>query len=141
MANGNNRRIGNFTAVAMTTVALILDLIEIVLVFFGIGLIINRLITFVEYSIFILWFWMLDVNFTKLTNKNAEKRLIIMITTAVIEMIPGIGALPAFTFGVVRMIIVTRAEDRSLLNERMETVTKGRVLNREKLRIQERKAA
>jgi hypothetical protein len=137
MADTSNRRIGNLTAIFMIVIAVILDIIEFVLAIFGIGLILNRALTFIEYSVFIFWFWMLGVSFTKFDNKHATRRFYWSLGSMILEFIPIIGALPAFTAGVVRTIFTVRAEDRE--NESKSKVLKfsGRTPSRERLRIQE----
>jgi hypothetical protein len=55
-------------------------------------------------------------------------------------MIPILGILPEFTIGIIAMLLLVRVEDKTGISaEKTESAT--RTLNRERLKIQKRKAA
>ncbi len=139
MAQKQNR-IGKFSMIAMVTAAMIFDLIEAGLGFLAIGLVLNRLIVVVKWFLFWFWFKIKDVHFTKLNSKSASRRAVTAISTFLIGMIPILGILPEFTIGIIAMLLLVRVEDKTGISaEKTESAT--RTLNRERLKIQKRKAA
>jgi hypothetical protein len=84
-----------FTKYLMLAVALTFDIIELILAFLWAGLIVNRVLTIIEYCIFFPWFNSQGVRFMGNT-----KRITSMVGSFITEMIPVLGALPGLTVGV-----------------------------------------
>lgn len=100
-------RISKGIAGLMIVTALIIDIIELVLALFGIGLIINRVITILAWGGF--WFWFKTKNVKLLGNR---KRRIATIGGALVGFIPVIGALPVeLTVAIGRHVVISRIED------------------------------
>lgn len=106
-------RIDTFDQILMLMVAAFFDLIQILLLlFFGIGLILNRLVTIIEYFIFTIWFSFQGVNVfgSGFLNKTSS--------TFIGEIIPGLGSLPLFTLGIWMIIKQSQKEDREKNNQK-----------------------
>lgn len=99
-------RIGKTTATLMISVSVFFDIVEAILAFFAIGLLINRVLVLIKWSIFLIWFWSNHVYVLK-----SPKRLKIAGVTFIAGLIPVIGALPEFTLGIVKIIHDIRQED------------------------------
>lgn len=101
------RRIPNTTAILMISVALLFDLIQFILTALFIGMILNPVIvTPLAWFTFFLWYKFRGVNITDKVSRFAT-----MTVTPLIEFIPMINALPAWTLGVFIMISIVKAED------------------------------
>jgi hypothetical protein len=105
-------RIGSTQRVFMVCGAILFDLLELILALLAIGIFLNRIITFLEYFIYILWFGINKVPFYK--SKNLSR----LGGTFFLEMIPIIGAGPGFTVGVLMTINQSRREDLENFNEK-----------------------
>ncbi len=104
-------RIGVFDQTLMLMVAIFFDLLQVFLLFFfGVGLILNRFVTLIEYFIFTLWFFFQGVNIfgSGFFSKSGS--------TFIGEIIPGLGSLPLFTLGVWMIIKQSQKEDREKKN-------------------------
>ena len=100
--------IGNVTAGFMITVALLMDGVQFLLTLSVLLVPLSWLVTFFSIILFWLWFVLSGV---KYSGTNGGKRLLIMLGTAVAELVPFINALPAITAGVIGTIVQTRLED------------------------------
>jgi len=105
-------RIGKTQRFFMVAIAMCFDLLELILAVFLVGAVLNRIITLIEYSIYILWFMFNKIKFTK------PKNLSRLGGTFFIEMIPVLGALPMFSVGVLMTINQSRREDLEAFNDR-----------------------
>jgi predicted tellurium resistance membrane protein TerC len=94
-------RIGKGVGIIYILLALIFDILEMVLAFFAIGLVVNRIITLIEYGLFFILFKIKGVLFFKKKT----------YTKAGAELIPVIGSLPIFTYNVWEVIRDSRKED------------------------------
>jgi len=139
MAEKKENRIGNSTMVVMGIVAFLFDALEVALLaIFGIGLILNRLVVIIKWWIFWFWFGAHDVPFGKLNSKDATRRFITMSITMIVGFIPGLGALPEFTFGIIILGILVRAEDKTGISaSKIESLKRGRSLRRNALNDKE----
>lgn len=88
----------------MIGVATIYDALQAFLTFIIIGFLVNWIITIWAWLTFYFWFKFRGVSFlgTKSVSLNGG---------ALIELIPGLNALPAWTAAVIILIIMTRSED------------------------------
>lgn len=99
-------RINKFDEILMLAFSVSFDLLEILLLFlFGVGLLLNRFITVIEYFIFSLWF------FFKGVNVFGSKSIMKTSSTFLGEMIPALGSLPLFSLGVWMIIKQSQKED------------------------------
>jgi hypothetical protein len=107
MGAQKNKRISGGTKIIMLVFAFFLDLIELILAALIAGIFINRLITIFEYFIYWFWFKIKGVSFS--SNAKMGRRF---GGTAILEMIPVVGALPGFTLGVYMTIKEVEKEDK-----------------------------
>jgi uncharacterized membrane protein len=105
-------RIGPTQKVFMMAIAILFDLVEFILTLLAVGIIINRIITVVEYFIYILWF---SINRVFFFQPKTMKRL---GGTFIAEIFPVIGALPMFSVGVHMTIKQSRLEDLENFNNK-----------------------
>ena len=118
MADGTPRvRVGNFMGGALIALAFLFDLIQFLVSFLhvvpwvgnAIAFVVALFITCFAYITFGIWFALLRVNY--FTGKQAALKILTLIGTLGLELIPLIDALPAITAGVITMVIVSRIED------------------------------
>lgn len=87
----------------MITVAAIIDIVQMVLLYFAIGAVLNTFIGMFAGFIFWIWFKMHDVSFV------TPKQMMAMGGGFFAELIPGLDALPAWTGAVVYVIMTHKA--------------------------------
>jgi len=110
------QRISVPVALLMVALALIFDGLQDLALFVNvipavgtvIDFIFSEMIAWLAAIIFFVWFAVLGVNYG---GKKAALKLLISLSSFIVELIPLIDALPAITVGVVSLIIITRAED------------------------------
>jgi hypothetical protein len=101
-------RITKTMGVMLVTVALSINAFVALLNFLVIGeFFISSIILSCADLIFIIWFWMLGVSFTK-----NPKNLAAMGIQAIIGLVPLINTLPELTLGILAIVLMTRAEDK-----------------------------
>lgn len=114
------QRISVVTAICMVALAVIFDGIQDILLFINVLPVIGQVID-VVFSWFIsflaavsfgVWFALLRVNY--FSGRKSGQKLLVMFSSIIVELIPYIDALPAITFGVVSLIIITRIEDAGM---------------------------
>ncbi len=101
------RRISNTTASLLILGTLIVELLQAVTNFIGVGFILNPIV-----SIFI-WLTAYFIFTTHDVSVFSTRKLAAALTSATIEMIPFIAALPAWTLYVISIIVISRREDRT----------------------------
>lgn len=106
-----------FNKTLMIAVAAVFDTIEAFLVILGIGLLINRILTILEYLIFFVWFSFSGVNFTL-----KSKKISYAGGSFVSEILPGLGSLPGLTLWVF-MTIRSHEEDLKEKEKNKDEVT------------------
>lgn len=94
-------RISSTSAALMVATALLFDVISIIPV---VGQAIADVGSFV---VFLIWFLILGLPLV------SPKKLLTTLVAYIIEFIPAISALPAITAGVIIMIVISRAEDKT----------------------------
>lgn len=108
------QRISTLTAMLMIALAIFFDLLQIAGSFFipllGLGLVICWAVSFISFVTFGLWFAFQGVN---PGDKNFAVRMLIYMSSVIVELTPFIDALPAITLGVIALIVLTRAEDET----------------------------
>lgn len=108
------QRIGILSAVLMTVTALLFDGMQIFSTFVlnfvvpGSGFVGAEFVSFISVVAFGIWFGVKGVSYF---DRNGAMKVIIMLTSVIVELVPIIDAIPAITFGVVSLILITRAED------------------------------
>ena len=123
-------RIDNTTAFFMTAVALILfdapgGLINLIPVA---GQILSDLISLLGFMTMCVWFVLRGVKF--FSGENANKTVATGAVSLIIEAVPGLNALPALTFFVVRTILMVKSEDRVNALKESASGKISRALNR-----------
>lgn len=103
-------RIDNIQAAFMIGVAVTVDIVQLILGFFIIGLVLNRFITFFVFLSFFLWFALNGVNF--ISGKMSTRRMLSFFGVAFAEFIPIVGMAPLWSFGIASIIYSTRKEDK-----------------------------
>lgn len=99
-------RIGEGKKMLILGVAGVVDLIEIVLLFTGVGTAFEIISGILQYGVIWIMFATSGVVFFG-TNKRIKRQ----ISTGILESIPGIGVLPIFTWTVWKTIKESREED------------------------------
>jgi hypothetical protein len=116
-------RIGWITAGLMLGVALLLDAIQALgtlagtalgmipivgIGFVGLGVVFASYISIFSVCVFGLWFMVKGVSYL---DRNGATKLIIVLSSTITELVGFINAIPAITFGVLALILISRAED------------------------------
>lgn len=104
-----NYRIHTITAGLMIGVAVLADGIQFLLTLTVIGSIVAMFVSAFVWIVFLIWFALCGVSYF---DRGGATRGLIMLTSAITELIPFINAVPAITLGVVALIIHSRIEDR-----------------------------
>lgn len=128
-------RVGDFTAGLLICFALLCDLIQFVLSFLhvvpiagnALAFVLVLFVTIIAYISLGLWFALLGINY--FTGKKAALKVLTMLATIGIELIPLVDALPAITAGTIVMVLVSRLEDTTGLkakNMTAEALNKNR---------------
>lgn len=91
----------NTTIALMISVALFFDTLQALLTPLAIGL----FVPIISYPTFWLWFKFHGLNFFSL------KRALVLGTGIIIEIIPGLNMLPAFTFTVARIALTNKLQE------------------------------
>lgn len=108
MGNADSK-INKSTAVMMVCVSIFIDLIQFLLNFIPIiGWIVIWIINLIVWLTFYIWFRARGVNF------SGSKKANNLAVAFVLELIPILDALPAWTFAVVSIIGTTWAEERGV---------------------------
>lgn len=103
-------QISNINAGFMIATALIFDAVQVLLTISVFLIPLSWLVTGLSITIFGVWFAVLGVNY--MSGRKAGIKMLSALTATVGELVPVINALPAFTAGVVMIIISTRLEDK-----------------------------
>ena len=106
-------RINTITAGLMIGVAVLADGIQFLLTLTVIGSIVAMFISAFVWIVFLIWFALCGVSYF---DRGGATRGLIMLTSAITELVPFINAVPALTLGVVALIIHSRMEDRKRNN-------------------------
>ena len=102
------RTISNWMGVALIVTAGCIDLFQALLNILIVGEFFSAIISVCADVLFIIWFWMLGVSFTK-----NPKNLAAMGTQALIGLVPILNTLPELTLGVLAVVLITKVEDKS----------------------------
>lgn len=105
------QRIKIWMGACMVIFALFIDLIELGSTYLVIGVIFSPIISIGTGFVFWLWFKLLGISYI-----SNPKRLVTQSAQFIIEIIPGLDAIPilafAWTIGTIITIIITRSEDK-----------------------------
>lgn len=110
-------RVGNFNAGLLIGFAVLCDLTQFVLSFLhvipyvgnAIAFVLVLYVTIVAYLVLGIWFAICGVNY--FTGNKAALKVLTLLASIGIELIPIVDSLPAITAGVITMVIVSRIED------------------------------
>ena len=108
-----NYRIHTITAGLMIGVAVLADGIQFLLTLTVVGSIVAMFVSTFVWIVFLIWFALCGVSYF---DRGGATRGLIVIASAITELVPFINAVPAITFGVVALIMHSRAEDRKRNN-------------------------
>ena len=100
-------KIDNITATLMIGTAVLFDGFQAFLTLLLIGPFVNWLISIFAWLTFFLWFMLKGVHFTKNLNK-----LFTFMGGSLMEIIPVVDALPAWTATIIITILMIKAEDK-----------------------------
>ena len=117
-------RIKIWMAACLVIVAFSIDCFEMLLEWLGIGVFgLSTLLSVCATVIFWIWFMMLGVSFT------SPKKLTTSVTTAGLEIIPGLDALFGFiwTAGIIILVLMTRAEDKGGVLGKIASAAQGKI--------------
>lgn len=113
--DNHHQRIGNTTAVMMICVALFFDALQILATVAVIGVVIGPLVSLFAFLTFFTWFKIKGIPFVA-----GRKRVGVWVLTGLAEFLPLLGAIPAVTLGIIAVILITKAEDKALSEERQQ---------------------
>lgn len=100
-------RISNITATFLILGTFITELFQALTNFIGIGFVLNPII-----SVFI-WLSVYFILTTHNVSTFGARKLTAAFISTVIEVIPFVAAIPAWTLYVISMVVMSRSEDRS----------------------------
>lgn len=113
--------ISNWMGVALIATAGCIDLFQALLNILIVGEVFSTIISVCADFVFIIWFWMLGISFTK-----NPKNLAAMGGQALIGLIPVINTLPELTLGVLAVVLITKAEDKGGLLGKAAGMAQGK---------------
>jgi hypothetical protein len=90
--------ITKWTFAGWLTIAILMDLVQIILDFLAVGVIANTILTIFGYIVFLPWFWLHGIRFQGKTAKTLG-------LGTLLEFIPVINALPAWSFMIIRVYL------------------------------------
>ncbi len=99
-------RISSIEAMLMIGVALVIDLVQAFLEFILVGIVLNPFISIFAALTFWFWFHAKGVSFM------SGKKIATSSVSALIEIFPILGGLPALTVGVLAMVSIVKTEDK-----------------------------
>jgi hypothetical protein len=100
-------RISNWMGWALIITAGSIDIFQAILNVLVVGEVFSTIISVCADVLFIVWFWILGLGFTK-----NPKNFLAMGSQAVIGLIPVINTLPELTLGITAIVLITRSEDK-----------------------------
>ncbi len=103
----NKEKIDNITATMMISTAILVDGIQAFLTLIFIGPFVNWLISIFAWMTFFLWFALKGIKFT-----NNPKRVFTFMGGSLLEIIPGIATLPAWTATITITILTIKSEEK-----------------------------
>jgi len=115
-------RIKKWMAACMIILALCVDAAQAILTALAIGAVLGPIITAVAWFGFWVWFMILGVSFV-----SNPKKLATMGTAGILEVVPVLGALPAFTAGIAITVFMTMAEDKGGIIGKAAGALQGKV--------------
>lgn len=110
-------RVGSWMTALLVSAALLIDLLQFLVSFLhvvpwignAIAFVVGTFLSFVAYISFGVWFALLGINY--FAGKRAALKILTILATFGIELVPLLNMFPAITAGVITMIIVSRMED------------------------------
>lgn len=100
-------RIKLWMGAALIVTAGSIDAFQALLNVLIVGEVLSTIISVCADVLFIIWLWMLGISFVK-----KPKNLAAMGIQAVVGLIPVLNTLPELTFGILAIVLITRAEDK-----------------------------
>ena len=126
-------KIKNTTAILMIGTALFFDFIQAVVGWVPVaGNVLADIFSFFIFFTFLLWFWMHGIKMM------TPRRLMAMLGGGLIEMVPYINLLPAWTGVVIYLIGTTKIKE---LVEKHPTIAKGALIAGERIKKMNRKGS
>jgi hypothetical protein len=114
-------RIGNIQAILLVSTATVFWAFQFFLSLTGVGEVVSEIIGMLADLIFFFWLLFLGVY----GNKNQGQKLLITITSSVVELIPFINDIPVDILEVFALIVYTRIEDRSIAEQKAKAAAKA----------------
>lgn len=115
-------RIKKWMAACLVIVAGCVDAAQALLTAVAIGAVLSPVISAVAWFGFWVWFMILGVSFV-----SNPKKLLTMGTAGILEVVPVLGALPAFTAGIAITVFITMAEDKGGIIGKATGVLQGKI--------------
>lgn len=120
-------RIGNLTAILMTTIALIFDVLQAIsnlavfIPFVGliIAVVVSWFITILASIFFFAWY---SVQGITLFERHGFRIILLLLSTFIIEIIPFLNIIPAWTAGTIITILLVRHSDKRYNEEKEKTL-------------------
>ena len=122
MDDSPKRRISIVTTIIMMAVAIIIWGAQVLVAFIpGVDVVLDFILGIFADAVFGVWFFLLGVNYFG-GNKSGTK-LAALFTTAIVETVPLLDALPALPLGVATLIWAIRKEDAEKIARALATNT------------------
>jgi hypothetical protein len=122
---GKKERISTRIAACMVIVAFGIDLIEIVVEWFGGFIGVSSVIAAGSATLFGIWGGMLGIGFAN------PKKMLVSLTTVIIELIPGLDATFILSFGwtigIIVLVLMTKAEDKGGMLGKVASAAQGKM--------------
>jgi hypothetical protein len=112
--NEERHRIKIHTAIAMVTLAILFDLLQLLLIAVPlVGAVMSSFVSFVPPFLFFLWFKLVGVTYLDRGMQKVAASAFGML----IEYLPLVNALPGWTISVILTILIVRREDKKYNRE------------------------
>jgi len=105
---GKQERISGIDGFFMLGVALLFDGFQFLLIILVVGIFLNPIVGIVAWLTFYLWFTMKGVSFSD------TRKSITLLLAGIVEVMPGLDVLPAWTLSTFLIISLTRLEDQAV---------------------------
>jgi hypothetical protein len=125
------RRMGSGALLLFATVAIIIDIVQVLLNTVAIGILINRIISFAFACIYYSFLYARDISIIR------KKRALTQIGSFFLELIPALDVIPAWTFNVLKTYRSVKKEDEEILKLAIESIEAQKIEEERLIREQQ----
>jgi hypothetical protein len=116
------QRISTWMGATLIITALSIDAFQALLNILLIGEFVSPTISVCADVLFVTWFWMLGVSFTK-----DPRAFMSMAAQAIIGLIPILNTLPELTLGIIGVVVFTKMVDKSAIIGKAASAAQGKI--------------